>query len=405
MTITAAKSRPDSSTTGRHIPALDGVRGIAIILVLICHLFWSNSNPAGGPVVQFIARARAAGWVGVELFFVLSGFLITGILYDTLPDPHFFRNFYARRVLRIFPLYYGVFALLLIITTIRGEYWTSALFGYLTYTENLHINGVVLTSAIWININHFWSLMVEEQFYLVWPLLVFLLRSKRRISIAAASIAMGSFALRLILAHAGVQTRYPYLLYGWTPCCLDGLSLGALLSMAFRSRHYERLQTFVPPLLIGCAAILAAIWFRCGDFAPETCPAIATWGIFLLCLGFTAFLAATLKPGSVFERTASNATLRFFGRYSYGLYVYHYTIAGLINNRLRPLVLDRSGSKFLAVLLPGLVALAASVLVAWLSFTFYESRFLLLKKRFQDHSRRPKLREVVVEAQRPPALH
>ena len=403
MTTSAAKSQPDSSTTGRHIPALDGVRGIAIILVLVCHLFWSNANPAGGPVVQFIAKARAAGWVGVELFFVLSGFLITGILYDTLPDPHFFRNFYARRVLRIFPLYYGVFALLLIITTIRGEYWTSALFSYLTYTQNLHINGSVLTNATWININHFWSLMVEEQFYLVWPLLVFLLRSMRRISIAAASIAIGSLALRLILVHVG--THNPYLLYAWTPCCLDGLSLGALLSMAFRSRFYERVQTFTLPVLMGCLVVVAGIWFSCRDFVPESGPPVTTWGTFFLALGFVAFIATTLRAGSVFEWTASNATLRFFGRYSYGLYVYHYTIAGLIVSRLRPLVLYRSGSKFLSVLLPGLAALAVSVLVAWLSFTCYESRFLFLKKRFQDHSRRPKLHEVVVEAQRPPALH
>lgn len=403
MTTSAEKSQPDSSTTGRHIPALDGVRGVAIILVLICHLFWSNANPAGGVIIHLAAKFRAAGWVGVELFFVLSGFLITGILFDTLPDPHFFRNFYARRVLRIFPLYYGVFALLLIITTIRGEYWTSALFGYLTYTENLHTHGSVLTSATWININHFWSLMVEEQFYFVWPLLVFLLRSKRRISIAAVSIAIASLTLRLVLAHAGVQN--PYLLYAWTPCCLDGLAFGALLSMAFRSRFHQRIQTFALPVLIGCLVIVAGIWLRCGDFIPEAGSPVTTWGTFFLCLGFAALISATLKAKSVFERTASNGTLRFFGRYSYGLYVYHYTIAGLIIGRLRPFVLVRSGSKFLSVLLPGLAALAVSILVAWLSFTFYESRFLLLKKRFHDHSRRPKLHEVVVEAQRPPALH
>jgi peptidoglycan/LPS O-acetylase OafA/YrhL len=397
--------QPDSSTTGRHIPALDGVRGIAIVAVLICHLFWSNMRPEGGPMTQFIAQSRAAGWVGVELFFVLSGFLITGILYDTLQDTHFFRNFYARRVLRIFPLYYGVFALLLIITAIRGEYWTSALFGYLTYTQNLHLKGALLTNANWININHFWSLMVEEQFYFVWPLLVFLLRSIRRISIAAASIAIGSLVLRLILVHAGLEGASPYLLYAWTPCCLDAISLGALLSMAVRSRFHERVQTLALPVLIGCIAIILAIWFRCGDFVPDAGAPVTTWGTFFLSLGFAAFIAATLRAGSVFERTASNATLRFFGRYSYGLYVYHYTIAGLIVSRLRPWVNYHFSSKFLGVLFPGLAALATSVLVAWLSFKFYESRFLLLKKRFQDHSRRPKLHEVIIEAQRPPALH
>src|ERR1700755_727763 len=101
----AINSRPDESTTGKHIPALDGIRGLAILAVLYCHLFWSNPDPAGSVLVHFLARSREAGWIGVDLFFVLSGFLITGILYDTLSARHFFRNFYARRLLRIFPLY------------------------------------------------------------------------------------------------------------------------------------------------------------------------------------------------------------------------------------------------------------------------------------------------------------
>ncbi|MGC2512156.1 MAG: acyltransferase, partial [Acidobacteriaceae bacterium] len=90
----------------RHVPALDGVRGLAILLVLVSHLMLFNDR-TGSRVGDSLSALRGLGWVGVDLFFVLSGFLITGILFDTLHDPHYFRSFYMRRFLRIFPLYYG----------------------------------------------------------------------------------------------------------------------------------------------------------------------------------------------------------------------------------------------------------------------------------------------------------
>jgi peptidoglycan/LPS O-acetylase OafA/YrhL len=83
----------DESTTGRHIPALDGLRGTAVLMILFFHLYWSNTDPVGNALVRFVAHMRALCWVGVDLFFVLSGFLLTGILYDTLSSTHFFRNF------------------------------------------------------------------------------------------------------------------------------------------------------------------------------------------------------------------------------------------------------------------------------------------------------------------------
>ncbi len=97
----------------KHIASLDGVRGLAIAMVLVNHLLWSSPT-TGSRVMDFVVKLRAAGWVGVDLFFSLSGFLITGILFDTLHTGSYFKNFYARRVLRIFPLYYGVVLLLLI---------------------------------------------------------------------------------------------------------------------------------------------------------------------------------------------------------------------------------------------------------------------------------------------------
>ena len=98
----------------RHVTALDGVRGCAILMVLINHLLWSNSE-TGSRLMNVFVRVREAGWVGVDLFYALSGFLITGILFDSLGDRHYLKNFYMRRVLRIMPLYYGVATVLFLL--------------------------------------------------------------------------------------------------------------------------------------------------------------------------------------------------------------------------------------------------------------------------------------------------
>ncbi len=395
---------PDESTTGKHVPALDGVRGLAILGVLYCHLFWSNPYPVGSPLIRFFAQARAAGWIGVDLFFVLSGFLITGILYDTLPSLHFFRNFYARRVLRIFPLYYGFLLLLFLITSLRGEHWTHAIFGYLTYTENLSLTGQPLTDASWVNINHFWSLAIEEQFYLVWPLLVFLLKTRRRIAIAALIGVLVSLGIRTGFVLSGFTVSHPYSIYGWTPARLDGLCLGAILAMAIRSRFRQQVIAWSLPMLLTCCVLLGIVWHFDPAFEVLEQPMFSTWGLTLLAFAFTSLIAVCLKPGGFLQQLVSVRVLRFFGRYSYGLYVYHYTIASLIIYRLRPELLGRFGSKAISVIIPGLIATAVSVIVAWCSYTFYESRFLRLKEHFHDSSRRRKLEEFVQEPPAP-ALH
>lgn len=404
MNSSVHSPRPDESTTGKHVPALDGVRGLAILGVLYCHLLWSNPYPSGSRLIRFFAETRTAGWIGVDLFFVLSGFLITGILYDTLPSKHFFRNFYARRVLRIFPLYYGFLLLLILITWIRGEYWTRAIFGYLTYTENLPLKGQFLTNAYWVNINHFWSLAIEEQFYLVWPLLVFLLRTRRSIAIAASFGVLASLGIRTGLVLSGFTVTHPYAVYGWTPARLDGLCLGAILAMAIRSRYRDQVIAWAVPVLLTCGVLLGIVWHFDPGFVILEQPMFSTVGLTLLAVTFSGLIAASLKPFGWLQRIFSAGVLRFFGRYSYGLYVYHYTIGNLIIERIRPELLARSGSKALSVIVPGLIATAASVAVAWCSYTFFESRFLRLKEYFHDNSRRRKLQEFVQETQAP-ALH
>jgi peptidoglycan/LPS O-acetylase OafA/YrhL len=163
-------STGDSQNPGGlpHTPALDGIRGLAIILVMSLHLFVSNSN-TGSRFFNTLNRIFASSYIGVNLFFVLSGFLITGILLDTRHRPNFFKTFYARRALRIFPVYYGVFVLLFLLTRPLHFVWSGWQYFFLTYTSNLALWRTQPLTLSPFNINHFWSLQVEEQFYLIWP--------------------------------------------------------------------------------------------------------------------------------------------------------------------------------------------------------------------------------------------
>jgi peptidoglycan/LPS O-acetylase OafA/YrhL len=397
---------PDESTTGRHIPALDGLRGVAILLVLACHLLASNPYPGGNPLVRMFARMHGDGWIGVDLFFVLSGFLITGILYDTLSDPHFFRNFYARRTLRIFPLYYGFLLLLSIIMLFTGNHWYVGIWHLLTYTVSLPFNGPWLTDARWMNLNHVWSLAIEEQFYLVWPLLIYLLRTRRRIALAAIAGIIFSVAVRFFWVHFTNMETHPYIVYSWTPSRLDGLLSGALLALAVRGRFRQLALKLAPPVLaLGCL-LMAAIFIRNGSLEWRGYPFISVVEPLLLAVTFGALLLCCLRPETTLQRVAGHPVLRFFGRYSYGLYLFHYTLATALLNPLRIALVAHHHSKLLALILPAVLTLALSIAAAWLSFRYFESPFLRLKGRFSAHSHRPRLdKRVAALTPEPAAPH
>jgi peptidoglycan/LPS O-acetylase OafA/YrhL len=230
-----------------YYPALDGLRAVAFLMVFALH-YLSRFLP-----ISF-------GWAGVDIFFVLSGFLITGILYDTQNSPFRIRNFYLRRTLRIFPLYYAVFILLFLSSFVVHWNWNRLWLLWPAYLGNsifllphppFEVAQGTFLSQRWpwmeINFGHFWTLCVEEQFYLVWPWIVFGVRSRRRlIAICVAAIIFcpiarafaGFYLPPAFIANEIINTA--------TPFRVDALLFGALIALLLRGPSARRLSFSTP---------------------------------------------------------------------------------------------------------------------------------------------------------------
>jgi peptidoglycan/LPS O-acetylase OafA/YrhL len=374
-----------------HVPALDGVRGLAILLVLVSHLMLFN-NHTGSRFGDSLSALRGLGWVGVDLFFVLSGFLITGILYDTLHDPHFFRSFYMRRFLRIFPLYYGFLFFLLIL----GHWgpglhfaWGGRQYVLLTYMQNTGIWFQVTDFhlGIWADLDHFWSLAVEEQFYLFWPLLVFLVRGRRRLIALALTLSGMALLLRIALYLHGSS---PMLIFMLTPCRMDTLLLGGCVALVVRGEGDWIPRRWMIPMALSSTIVIVTytLWHLGRDMRDFFFG--ATFGYLVIALGCIGLLVAALEPESIAHRIFRWSFLRSLGKYSYGIYVLHIFVAHLfgtltsrlLGTSLRIFLTPYLHSRPLAVLLEFCVNAAAVFLAAYISYNLYEVHFLRLKRYF-----------------------
>lgn len=349
----------------RRVPLLDGVRGIAISAVLVFHAFFELSPRS--TIEYAILKTTAPLWVGVNIFFVLSGFLITGILIDTKSAPHYFRSFYARRTLRIFPLYFATLIcifLLLPALHLLPSTPLSEQIGYWTYTYNW--------SAAWghgaFRMVHFWTLAVEEQFYLVWPVLLFL-TPVRRMPMLFLSLMGASFVFRVAVFALGLPFNYDYFL---TPARIEDLCFGALAAWIVRDTpSLARLRPWMPRLAWTFTALFVITLAAGRGFEINKWPA--------LLFGTTAVcgLAALLIVQSTLEtrpRWWGHPALRWLGTYSYGIYVFHQP---LIN-----FAADHAVNATLAIYTAAMAcAIAASCLAAWISYHAFERHFLKLKSR------------------------
>lgn len=351
-----------------HVPALDGVRGVAILAVLAYH--FASLLPESGPS-GVLKRALHGGMYGVDLFFVLSGFLITGILVDTrgVGARGFFGTFFARRFVRIFPLYYAYLAVVLLavgpVSTMRRS-GVDPLSGvdpawYLAYLSNWSPN--CGAGVRWLD--HLWSLAVEEQFYVVWPWVVYFV-PRRALAPVCLVGAGASFAMRAVAIEAGADFE---VIHRLTPYRADTLLIGAALALAVRSEVWRpRLSRWLAPTL-ALSIGLAALGFGLARIA--ICDALS-WTAVAMMAGCVVFFGATTGRAS---RALRSPALAVPGKYSYGLYVWHSfllatTPAAWVPARSAPAI--------------GLIAveIALTVAVTALSWRLIESPMLRLKRHF-----------------------
>jgi peptidoglycan/LPS O-acetylase OafA/YrhL len=377
-----------------HIRALDGLRGLAIILVMLSHFTYFDGMSPVVTVDRMVRTIAYVGWVGVDLFFVLSGFLITGILYDSKGGGHYFRNFFARRVLRIFPVYYLCLVIFLILLPrlFPDHLGLQALrkdgFWYWTYLANYPIARVGFPPFP--VLGHFWSLAIEEQFYLVWPAVVLLSTRSDLIRICRLCI-VGAFVVRVAFVLGG----YGEAAYVLTPARMDSLAVGAFLALEARGQGgLKRIARLAWPTTIGIGAILVAVFLWRRGFAPWD-PIVKTIGHTLLAFFFGAVLVLTLvsSPRTVIGRIFESSQLSFFGRYSYALYAYHAPILFFRMGRFLPLdsIPTVYGSLLLKKLVFVISATLVSVALALISWHLYEKQFLKLKRFFPYQSREESL--------------
>ncbi len=352
--------------SNKRIHELDGIRGIAILMIIVWHYYNCQTTGANAkPTVALFNQATSFLWSGVDLFFTLSGFLIGGILIERRNDPRFYSDFFIRRACRILPVY---ITLLLAFFVLRGAldpnryYWlfheSMSDIAYLTFTQNILMGQSGTFGGHFLGIT--WSLSVEEQFYLAMPALLFLFGFKNWMKLLVALLFLAPV---LRAAFPGFHT------FVNTPFRMDSLLMGVTVALATRDpsisgflKQYQRTIGLIALILftgILASSIKGGLGFLSHTF----------YAVFYSCL----ILYAVTAKGESSTAFFRSATLRFFGRISYALYMFHQAVSGLLHGAIlmsHP-TFDNLESKQVTLL-----ALATSIALATLSCYTLEKYFL-----------------------------
>ena len=335
-------------------------------MVMVSHYDYSFFNSNVGR--YFISRAPVIGQSGVSIFFALSGFLITRILIASKSGEHYFKNFYIRRTLRIFPLYYLVLA-----------FYYSA-YPYLSgesptpFFEQIYYWLYLQDFAVTFNWpsngpGPFWSLSIEEHFYLFWPFLVYILHGKK-LFYTIGGLLLLSIGTRVVL------TAYHLKVFYFTFSRLDELALGALLAMLnFGTEDKKKAAWCLPVFVIGLLATVFLFVLFSGDALPGV--QVIKYCVVAITYSSLIGLVLSMPDAHILKRLLKGRFLLYTGKISYGLYAYHLMCFSLYRAHLK------TGYVWLDFIL----SFAITYIVAGLSYRFIESYFLRLKNRFAAYGK------------------
>jgi peptidoglycan/LPS O-acetylase OafA/YrhL len=377
MTGTEETGRPENLLRPK-MPELNTIRGIAVLLVLFFHGFSFRYGLGGlSGFARLFVAATLPGWMGVDLFFVLSGFLITGILLDTKSKTGYYRTFYTRRALRILPLYYAVLLILAVLTR-TGWVNRTASWAFLGLSF-FYLSNVTELFSVPMQYGVLWSLAVEEHFYLLWPAVVRSL-SRRRVAIAAFIVCAICPSLRAFYFVRGYSTGT-----GYTWLVADGLATGAILAAVARGPWGTRFRMWrVTAVFLGSSIVMFGAGYPFGIFLARRLLGVTLRATALNLLFAGSITLALLIGTSRWKAIVNRPVLSFFGDISYGVYLIHMLVFDLEDHFIGkwfPALSSPSGH-FGEMVLLFTIGAGVTVAVASLSRWYFEEPFLRMKGRF-----------------------
>lgn len=364
-----------NTTKPEFFLALEGIRGYAFLAVFFVHyhLYVGEFSQAfRGP--SFLALNLS--WFLVPIFFVLSGFLITRILLATREREGFFRVFYLRRAVRVLPLYYLIVAIVAAVGVACHFHFSLKHISYLVYMQNF----TTVPLNHYVDLEHFWSLAIEEQFYLLWPLVIWALRSEKALLRYTYFLIAAFTIFRIAAPFLGFGLRHAYQA---TPYRVDGILLGCALAIHYKNTaHWERFVRFAKIGIPVLFASIVVVMMTQGTTLPTftyTGTAFCTPVMNLIGL---AFVILALTPNTFVARVCSGRRICSFGKLTYGMYLMHEIYAPFLMMKLTPwfsTYLPLEGARWAT----SFVALGITVALAALAYRFVEMPMMKLKDRFR----------------------
>jgi len=375
-----------------RVKELDGLRGIAVLLVMAIHLFKRAAYFTEHPVLKRLTYITSVGWIGVDIFFTLSGFLITSILLKAKNEEHYFKNFYIRRILRIFPLYYAAIVLVLLFVPKLEPEFTQNLGRILPlmllYQQNWAplINGFHITKYLSIT----WSLAIEEQFYFIWPFIVYKLNREQLMKVGVRYIAF-SLILRVLgtIFWPDLGQASAFFYYS-TFARFEEMLFGGLLAVFLTyDGAQQKVYRFSMTVFIASLSVFTALCLLSlpGLPQPSSIPLMigGYTSIALFSVGLIGVFI-THPPQNILRRFFQNPILTFFGKYSYSMYLFHMIPASILLD-----IYWHSGMRgWKPYILYIVTTYLVTILIALLTWNLLEKHMLRLKKFFENkHPTKP----------------